>query len=287
MVTLLTALVAGLAGAGVALVLLRPARAGRLGTVVTRVNFRGKTVPVVLGRVLIVSSALVLGCLVAVRASDRIGSPQPRVAIAALFVLLGLGLAGWWDDRRGDERARGFRGHLSSLRQRTLTGGLVKLLAGGAVALVAAALVTPGWAIVASALLIALSANLVNLLDRAPGRASKFSLGAAALIAAVGDSSWAVAAAGVLGALVVTLPVDLGERGMLGDEGANPLGGLLGLGLALALDDLARIVAALVLLALNVASERYSFSEIIARTSWLDALDRFGRAREGHGSSAE
>jgi hypothetical protein len=66
---------------------------------------------------------------------------------------------------------------------------------------------------------------------------------------------------------------------MLGDAGANPLGGVLGLGLATALDGRGRVVAVLVLVLLNGLSERYSFSRAIERTPVLRQLDLLGRGK--------
>jgi hypothetical protein len=46
------------------------------------------------------------------------------------------------------------------------------------------------------------------------------------------------------------------------------------------LDDLWRVGAIVVLLALNLLSERWSFSQVIERVGWLRALDRLGRRRK-------
>lgn len=191
--------------------------------------------------------------------------------------------AGLWDDLRGDERPRGFRGHLAALRGGRLTGGLVKVIAGGVVGV----LVT--WMILGTfrplllfaliALAMPLGANLLNLFDRAPGRASKVFLLLAIPLAAFGDPLWRTLAAGSIGATLALLPFDLKARGMLGDAGVNPLGGILGLGLAVnfagSMWSLAGVV--LLLLALNVASEKWSFSEIIANNRLLARLDHLGR----------
>jgi hypothetical protein len=125
-------------------------------------------------------------------------------------------------------------------------------------------------------MLVALTANLFNLLDRAPGRACKFGLLVAAPIA-LGAPSWAAASSGLLGALVAVLPADLAERLMLGDNGANPLGAVLGLGLAMALPEPWRALAVVAVLALNLTSERISFSQVIERTPGLRAFDGIGR----------
>jgi len=84
-------------------------------------------------------------------------------------------------------------------------------------------------------------------------------------------------AAGALGAGAAVLPDDLAERTMLGDSGANALGALLGLRLVerTGLAGRAAILAGVV--ALTVASERISFSEVIDRQPVLSALDRAGR----------
>jgi hypothetical protein len=84
-------------------------------------------------------------------------------------------------------------------------------------------------------------------------------------------------AAGPIGAAIAQLPADLGERAMLGDTGANALGA--GLGLAVAADatrpQLATVLTALV--ALTLASERVSFSKVIASTPGLREFDALGR----------
>jgi hypothetical protein len=85
-----------------------------------------------------------------------------------------------------------------------------------------------------------------------------------------------------LGPALAAGPADLGERAMLGDAGSNAAGALLGYLLSTTLD-LARLaVATLVLVALNLASERVSFSAVIDRVAVLRFIDRIGR-RGSHG----
>jgi hypothetical protein len=68
---------------------------------------------------------------------------------------------------------------------------------------------------------------------------------------------------------------------MLGDAGANPLGAAVGLGIAVSLPTVLSVaVAALVLLALNLASEKWSFSRAIEATPWLKVVDMWGRPKE-------
>ena len=200
---------------------------------------------------------------------------------------LGAGLVGAYDDLRGSAQARGFRGHLRALRSGTLTTGTVKIAGVGASALLAAVLVerarpdvrgaAPRAAdVVLDALLVAGTANLVNLLDLRPGRAAK---AVALLGSALGLVHPAAPGLGpVLGAVAGSLPVDLGGRAMLGDCGANGLGAAVATSAVTVLPRPARLAALAGVLALNAASERVSFTAVIERTPWLRWLDALGRA---------
>jgi UDP-GlcNAc:undecaprenyl-phosphate/decaprenyl-phosphate GlcNAc-1-phosphate transferase len=241
-----------------------------------RVNVNGREVPAVLG------APIALGALAGLGAAWGTLVLEGAMVPARIFAALGcvvvlLWLAGSWDDRRGDERARGFAGHFAAARGFQLTGGIVKLVAGAAAGLAAGVIVAHGATIVEVALLVALGANTINLLDRAPGRAGKVALVVMLPLAFLGEAAWAAGSAGAMAALAVALPADLKQRAMLGDAGANPLGGVMGLGLALSLPEAWRVAVILLLLALNLASERWSFSQAIARIAVLDAFDRMGR----------
>jgi UDP-GlcNAc:undecaprenyl-phosphate GlcNAc-1-phosphate transferase len=238
-----------------------------------RLNVAGRYVPAVLGLPLLLGGA----CGMAVAAG--VGEvPDTGITYGIAVLLLGMAAAGFYDDLRGDEVHRGFRGHISALRAGRVSGGMVKVLVGGGSGLVAGAVVGDGArATVEIGLCCALAANLLNLLDRAPGRAGKAALIGGLLLVLFGDASWGVAAAGTVGATAALLPIDLGERGMLGDMGANPLGAVLGLGLAVAGGEAFRLGALAALLGLNLVSEVWSFSAAIERVGILRAWDRLGR----------
>ena len=254
-----------LSGALVALALIRHPPSGT-----ERKNLRGLLVPAVLGGPLVLA-----GAGVALSAGSLALSPRIGGSVAGLCVALGA--AGFLDDVRGDRGARGFRGHLKAAMSGRVTTGSLKLLVGGAGGLTAGVVVADSWQSLTTALLVGLSANFFNLLDVAPGRAGKVGVAAWAPLLVWGSEAWAAASAGVLGALLVSLPLDLRERAMLGDAGANPLGAVVGLGLALALPLWGAALAVALLLALNLSSERWSFSAIIERSGPLAALDRLGR----------
>jgi UDP-GlcNAc:undecaprenyl-phosphate/decaprenyl-phosphate GlcNAc-1-phosphate transferase len=248
-----------------------------------RRNYRDRPVPTA-GGVLLVLAVLVIeaGRAVtgAVGLGDEPGLTLPRSLV--LFAVFGFGLLGLVDDLLGGEDTRGFRGHLGALVGGRLTTGILKLLGGAGVAVVLVA--TPGFAsgrrLVVDALLIALAANLGNLLDRAPGRAIKVGLLAYVPLAfALGTNAIGVAVAPVMGAAIGLLVPDLRERLMIGDAGANVLGAVLGLGVVFGLGQTARTTVLIVVAALNVVAELVSFSRVIERVPPLRAFDRLGQAR--------
>jgi hypothetical protein len=265
-----------LIGAVVALGVMR-ARLRAPSPALVRINVSGREVPALLGDAVVAGGLAGLVVVAVAAAAGWSVAEVGRTGIAIAVLLVALGAAGRFDDLRGDEAARGFGGHLRAARAGTITGGLIKIVAGGIAGLVAGVLVADGISIVLTGIAVALAANLFNLLDRAPGRAGKLWLLAAAPVFAVASTEWAAAAAGTLGALIAILPADLAARGMLGDAGANPLGAVWGLGLATALSPVGIAVAIAVLFLLNLASERWSFSRAIERTRMLRAFDQLGR----------
>jgi hypothetical protein len=119
------------------------------------------------------------------------------------------------------------------------------------------------------ALLVALSANALNQLDTAPGRALKGYLLAALLLRRAGGAARLPA--------VLLLPYDLRERTMLGDAGSNALGAVLGLELVACLPARGRWMAVAAAAGLNLLGERVSLGRAIERLPVLAALDRAGR----------
>lgn len=247
-----------------------------------RENYRGLLVPVV-GGVMVVSAVLVVESLRSLVGALGLGD-EPGLSSARALVLLavfGFGMLGLVDDVLGGGADRGFRGHIRALMEGRVTTGVVKLVGGAGVALVVAA--EPGFItgkrVIADALLIALAANLSNLLDRAPGRAIKTALVAYVPLAfAMGTSAVGVAVAPVMGAALGVLPEDLRERTMLGDTGANVLGAVLGVGVVLGTSRTTRNWVIVALIALNLIAEFVSFGAVIDRVPPLRWFDRLGRA---------
>jgi UDP-N-acetylmuramyl pentapeptide phosphotransferase/UDP-N-acetylglucosamine-1-phosphate transferase len=239
-----------------------------------RTNYRGATVAGTLGVVLVLP--LLAGGVVAF-----IAGASGRVVLAAMSAGVLLGLVGLIDDVYGDRRAGGLIGHARALVHGRVTTGTLKAATGVAVGLgVAWGLGRRGaWWIVAAAV-IAMAANLANLLDVRPGRCIKVALASfVALAAGSGLTDGVLAAAGLAGGAAGFLNVDLRERAMLGDGGAAVLGATLGAAAVTSVGNAALAGIAAALAALTVASEAVSFSQVIERFPPLRFLDALGRSR--------
>lgn len=201
---------------------------------------------------------------------------EPRRMVAEIVAITGAATVGAYDDLFGSTSAKGFRGHLRSLRQGVITSGMIKIAGIGVAGLVAAVIDRParsGARGIADVLintgLIAGTANLINLFDLRPGRAAK-------VIIALGGLT--PGAAPVTGAAIGVLPADLAGTSMLGDCGANALGA--GLGLAAGrLPRPLRLLALGGVVGLTLASEKISFTRVIQDNPVLRGIDEFGRPK--------
>ncbi len=270
-------LVAGLAGAVAGRQGLRAARLVPDTRVpLLRTNYHGAPVSLAGG------PALALGAT----AGAVAGADSARAAAAAAVAGLGAAAVGAYDDivgaRPQQPAAKGFRGHLAALGRGQVTTGAMKIAGVGAAALAAAALLDGGTRrrttvdVLIDAGVIAGMANLANLLDLRPGRAFKAGLLIGTPLA-LRQRTGSGVAAGAVGAAAALLPDDLAERTMLGDTGANALGALLGTALAARGGRVARCAALAGIIGLTAASEKVSFTRVIARTPGLRELDALGR----------
>jgi UDP-N-acetylmuramyl pentapeptide phosphotransferase/UDP-N-acetylglucosamine-1-phosphate transferase len=232
-----------------------------------RLNYRDAAVTLAAG------PALVAGTLLGAAAARPARSAP---ILRALVLAVGpAALAGGYDDACGSSADRGLRGHFGALRSGIVTTGVAKIVGIGVGAVLGAYQLGGSWYdITVAAGLIAGTANALNLLDLRPGRAAKAALLLGAPLLA-GPAGWP--ASGAVGAAAGLLPVDLGERGMLGDTGANALGAALGVTLAATAGRRARTPLLAAVGALTMASERVSFTTVIDATPPLRWFDRLGR----------
>ena len=172
------------------------------------------------------------------------------VAQPSLLPVAAIGVA---DDLWSGEE-RGFRAHLRARR----TTGVLKLVGIPAFGL---------WRTrsLSGAILVGLSANLLNQLDTKPGRALKVYLAAAIPL----NAPKAMA--------VLLAPYDLREMAMLGDSGSNALGAVLGLRSVSLFTERQRWSAIAALAGLTLLGERRSLGQLIERTPVFRELDGLGR----------
>jgi UDP-N-acetylmuramyl pentapeptide phosphotransferase/UDP-N-acetylglucosamine-1-phosphate transferase len=246
-----------------------------------RRNYRDRLLPTAAGLLVVIAVLLIEAGRATLGAFGLGDEPGRNIARPlVLFACLGFGLLGLIDDLLGTQGDRGFKGHLRALFAGRVTTGALKIFGGAAVALVLAANVqyVTGRRLLADAVLIALAANLANLLDRAPGRAIKVGLLAWIPIALVaGTDGVGVAIAPVIGAFCGLLGDDLHEHVMLGDTGANVLGAVLGLAVVLDVGRGPRNAVLIALVLLTVAAEMVSFSAVIKRVPILRRFDELGQ----------
>ncbi|HBT95351.1 MAG TPA: hypothetical protein DEB24_04325 [Coriobacteriia bacterium] len=233
----------------------------------------------------------------------HMGQPYWVALIARLFPLIAGSCAfGLFDDWAGCNNTKGFKGHLKALAKGHLTTGGLKFLGIGFLSLfISISLFYHGAESIPRVILctcvIALMANLMNLFDLRPGRAQKMYLVSLVfalafifvfgMVAVLGNWGLIALAIAALGPLIATWRFDLGEKGMLGDAGANSMGAFLGFLFAIALPDWALLVLAIALVAVNLLSEKVSFSKIIDNNTVLSFLDGLGRKKDINNEKSE
>jgi UDP-GlcNAc:undecaprenyl-phosphate GlcNAc-1-phosphate transferase len=256
-------------------------------------NYRRAPLPFPTGLAIPVAAMLALIPLALVQELGNVDVFKPGAYPAVTYVI-GVALLGLADDFVGSglfsatnvklERPvkptpRGWRGHAKAILGGGFSTGAAK--AAGSLGLALFALSgqnrTASEYLLGAGVLV-LATNLFNLLDLRPGRSAKvlIILGAALSLGAwSADGLWTVAL--FLGPILVLLPFDLRERGMLGDTGSNAIGAVAGLWLVATLSTTGQAIALAVMAVVTVYGEFRSISALIERTPGLRQLDTLGR----------
>jgi UDP-N-acetylmuramyl pentapeptide phosphotransferase/UDP-N-acetylglucosamine-1-phosphate transferase len=242
-----------------------------------RRNYRGEEVIGSAG-LAIVGASLLGWLLLGWRGGLRWQESALLMATAFWFSVLGL-----MDDIAGETQVKGWRGHFSTLlKERRLTMGIVKAISGGVGALILSAWVMgvlgqfrwERWLL--GAMVIALSANALNLLDVRPSRALKgFWLLSLLGVGVTRGDGW-LAFVPLWASTLAYAPDDFRRKAMLGDAGANPLGACFGIWVTLRWSLTAQVLLLLVLIAFHLYAERRSLTADIERVALLRWLDRWG-----------
>lgn len=244
-----------------------------------RVNYREREVAFPFGVLSILAALFALAPLAILDRLEATDVFYPGVGTVAVYVL-GVAFLGLVDDTLGGE-ARGWRGHGRAVRGGQLSTGVLKAAGSLGLALYVASYLEPstGRWLVASGVLV-LATNVFNLLDLRPGRATKVFvlLGAGLTIGAASVRQlWTL---GLFAAPALIAGVyDLRERAMLGDTGANLLGGVAGLWIVLTLSMVGQEIALALLVVVTVYGEVRSISALVEKVPLLRRLDSWGVPR--------
>jgi UDP-N-acetylmuramyl pentapeptide phosphotransferase/UDP-N-acetylglucosamine-1-phosphate transferase len=242
-----------------------------------RPNFQGRSIPTAAGIAFVMSSAIAI-------TAGVIFTPGTRMATEGavyLYAIIGFGVLGFLDDYYGDRSVGGLKGHFKALLGGKVTTGAVKAIGGVALACWLAWMVDrPGAAhTIASAVVIAGSANALNLLDLRPGRSLTAFFAGILLLAAVHipgyfDAWWTGCAGLATLSALGLFAVERNAKCMLGDTGANSFGAALGVSFALYLPTPLLVVMAALIVAFHVWTEKHSVSKFIEAHPYLRAIDR-------------
>ena len=256
-------------------------------------NYRDAPLPFPTGMAIPVAAMLALVPLALIQELGDVTVFRPGAYPAVTYVL-GVALLGLIDDfvgsgllsglrleRPGEEppAPRGWRGHGREILGGGFSTGAAK--AAGSLGLALFALSgqhrsTTDYLVGVGVLVLA--TNLFNLLDLRPGRSAKvlILLGAALSLGAWDAGGlWTVGL--FVGPILVLVPFDLRERGMLGDTGSNAIGAVAGLWLVATLSTTGQAIALAVMAVVTVYGEFRSISALIERTPGLRQLDSLGR----------
>ncbi len=237
-------------------------------------NYRGEFIPGFAG-VLFPITLLPIFLLIIIVATFDYFYLMILISLTSFF-----GLCGLLDDL-SSEVDKGFIGHFSLfIKKGIITSGLVKASLGMMVGIFISLAITQNWGLhtLTDALTISLTANLINLLDVKPGRAAKgVIIWIIIFLIFKAEFETLILLYPITVMIAVFLSGDLQEHFMMGDTGANALGGLLGGITVIFMSFDAKILYLIFLIAVHVLTEFVPLSKIIEKSRILSLVDNLGR----------
>lgn len=195
-----------------------------------------------------------------------------------LFGLVSMFFAGILDDIIGNRDVSGLKGHFKSLLNGKLTTGGFKALFGGFIGLVISIAISKNiYDIVINTLIIALSTNLMNLLDLRPGRAIKGYLVISIVLLFTLDEYTRNLLLLIFPNVIAYFNQDLKAKAMMGDTGSNVLGISIGILFVMGYPLKVRLIWLAFLIFIHILTEKYSLTKIIENNKFLNFIDKLGR----------
>lgn len=245
---------------------------------VVRRNYSGKSLVSSMGL------AMLFTCLVGILPFTLLENMDDTIVYVTVVALTAF--SGFMDDMLADIGIKGIKAHLSAASTGNTSTGWLKILIGIIAGLVVSAYLHPNWiAWPLYTLLFALSMNFINILDLRPGRAVKgFLLNFLVIAGLAGfDSAWMLIP--VITFVIVYIGGELKEMYMMGDTGANLLGGIIGLYAVWELDIVEASVFVVLYLSIHIIAEYRSISGYIESNRLLNFIDCIGRLKEERGEA--
>ena len=239
-----------------------------------RENYRGEKIPVSMGicfvPTILVNAIVLLYCNV---------NLEKKVDIFIfLFAVVSMSFVGVIDDILGNRKVTGLKGHFKALLRGRLTTGGFKAILGGIVGLVVSTSISDNIiGIIIGTLVVALSANFMNLFDLRPGRAIKVFFVIAIVIFIFTNINQKEIMALMLPAVWTYFYFDLKAKTMMGDSGSNLLGISIGVFIVEFYDIKIQICWLIFMIAIHLFAEKYSITKLIEKNKVLSFLDLLGR----------
>lgn len=241
---------------------------------VVRPNYKGDNIPVSMGIVFL--PMIIINSTILLFATHEYHNLL--YLFMYIFGIISMFFAGILDDILGNRDVSGLKGHFKSLLNGSLTTGGFKALFGGFIGIVISIGVSKNITdIIINTLIIALSTNLMNLLDLRPGRAIKVYI-----LIMVGIFINLTGYIKLLPMLILPnvlayFNYDLKAKAMMGDTGSNVLGISIGILFVMGYSLQIRIAWLVFLVFIHILTEKYSLTKIIENNKVLNYIDKLGR----------
>lgn len=241
---------------------------------IVRPNYKQDMIPVSMG-IVFLPMVILNGILIAYCTSDL---NNILYLITFIFGLVSMFFAGILDDIIGNRDVSGLKGHFKSLLNGRLTTGGFKAIFGGFIGILISLVISKNISdIIINTLIIALSTNLMNLLDLRPGRAIKgFLVIMITLFLTLADF-FKVLPLLIVPNVLAYFNLDLKAKAMMGDTGSNVLGISIGILVAMGCSSNIRLSWLVFLILIHLITEKFSLTKIIENNKILNFIDKLGR----------
>lgn len=244
-----------------------------------RPNYKGDMIPVSMG-IVFLPMMIINGIIIAFSIKRLNISTYTNIIYLFMFLFgaISMFFAGIMDDIMGNRDVSGLKGHLKSLLKGNLTTGGFKALFGGFIGILISLVVSNNiYELITNTLIIALSTNLMNLLDLRPGRAIKGYLTITTVMLVTLAGFTKILPLLLFPNVLAYFNLDLKAKAMMGDTGSNVLGVTIGILVVFGYCVNIKLLWLTFLILIHLLTEKYSLTKIIENNKVLNFIDKLGR----------